>query len=63
MLGQQIEVGFLAGNPTFFIAYVLVSGFKKVHILSGSQVAPADTVCVKGGGGQKDGKSFPPELP
>ncbi len=48
MLGQQIEVGFLAGNPTFFIVFVLVSEFKKVHILSGSQVAPADTVCVKG---------------
>lgn len=62
MLGQQIEVGFLAGNPTFFIVFVLVSGFKKVHILSGSQVAPADTVCVKGGL-QKDGKSFPSELP
>ena len=48
MLGQQIEVGFLAGNPTFFIVFVLVSEFKKEHILSGSQVAPADTVCVKG---------------
>ncbi len=29
MLGQQIEVGFLAGNPTFFIAYVLCQGSKK----------------------------------
>lgn len=63
MLGQQIEVGFLAGNPTFFIAYVLCQGSKSTHSI-GQPGSPCRHRLRQGGGGlQKDGKSSPPELP